>query len=130
MVRRIVLCLCLILAFSCIAQAYTEPKGGPAYPTFVRGAIQRQKKAEKPQKPEDYGDYKELLQQAIDLHNSAYNFARFVPTLEKYRNAKISAGINERRLADFTKCNENLLGRYFSNPKKVWQALVDEMTTR
>ena len=131
MLKKIVLCLCLILTFSYMAEAYTEPKGRPAYPTFVRGAIQRQKKADKPQQPEEnYADYGELLQQAIDLHNSAYNFTRFIPALDNYRNAKISAALNERRLNDFTKCNENLLGRYFSNPKKVWKALVEEMSTR
>ena len=124
MLKKLALCLCLLAMCPYEALAYSTPKDGPARPVFVKRGVLRSPKEPAPEVGEDY---QKLLQQVIELHNAAYSFVQFMDTLYAYKNAKIDAGVKERRLQDFTTCNEKLLGKYFSNPKKVWTALVDKM---
>ena len=74
MLKQIALSLCLISTFAYTAQAYSENRQwqGPPRPVFVREA-KTSKAKEEPVKPEE--DYKDLLQQAMDLHNKAFKFS-------------------------------------------------------
>ena len=126
MLKQVTFCLVALCSFA--AQAYdTASPASSRWPVFVREAIDR---PVEPVQEKPAQTYQTLLQQVIDLHNAAYNFPMFVGRLPSYKNAKISAEINNRRMDDFTKCNINLLGRYFSDPKQVWKKLVEEMKRR
>ena len=123
MLKQVV--FCLSVAALC---AYGLPADArSSYPVFVQEEIER---PITPAKEEPVQNYQGLLQQVIDLHNAAYHFTLFMGRLPAYRNAKITAGINKRRLEDFETCNENLLGRYFTDPKRVWAKLKEEMNRR
>ncbi|MBP5160900.1 MAG: hypothetical protein ILP11_02490 [Alphaproteobacteria bacterium] len=126
MLKQVAFGLLALCSFG--AQAYEGVSQATSYrPVFVREGIDRPVKPEQ-EKPEQ--TYQNLLEQVVDLHNAAYNFTMFMGRLSSYKTAKISAEINNRRMDDFTKCNVNLLGRYFTDPKQVWKKLVDEMKRR
>ena len=126
MLKQVAFCLLALCSFG--AQAYEGPSSADSHwPVFVREGIDR---PVKPVQEEPAQTYQKLLEQVVDLHNAAYNFTMFMGRLSAYKNAKITAEINNRRVNDFTKCNVNLLGRYFTDPKQVWKKLVDEMKLR